>query len=502
MSSARHVGLFYEGEANLWRQVSLLLQRCVAAGGRWLYVADERRAEVIQGALSAAGADPAGGAIIPTAALHFRDPAISIAAITQALEQTIRRARERKPDGPLLLLIEMGWATRTPSSTLLLREYEAAIDALAASAGLTIVCLYNQSIMLDRQLLNGLHTHDAICGPAGNLQPNPYFVPPTIFAQRDERAQFHHWLSRLGAHASETPGVGPDPAAPSGQLQPIYHFEVSTPLLTSEGDERRWQIGSLGQLRISRMSGEPVAWAVPGGATYKTKTLFAYLLFRGEEGAPTSELADLLWPEAASLQQSLNRLYHTVRCLRQALSPDLPVSRESPFILHRDDRYFLAVPPGTWIDIPVFQEHCYRGNLHQQNQQWEQALHCYQAAKQLYRGDLLADLPAKYTDHLEHDWCWSRRYWFRNMYLKVLREMAAIQRQLGNIPEALALCDEALRMDPCADMLHQEKMRVLHAANRRDALHRQYRLYCKALKQFDMGEPTEATTSLYHTLSR
>lgn len=88
------------------------------------------------------------------------------------------------------------------------------------------------------------------------------------------------------------------------------------------------------------------------------------------------------------------------------------------------------------------------------------------------------------------------------MYLKVLHEMALISRETGDIPAALALCDEGLQIEPCSDMLHQQKMQALHAARRRDALHRQYRLYCKALAQFDMGEPTEATTRLYHILAQ
>src|SRR3972149_6823090 len=59
------------------------------------------------------------------------------------------------------------------------------------------------------------------------------------------------------------------------------------------------------------------------GVTLKTKTLFAYLLHCGQRGATAEKLADLLWPEANSTDQGLNRLYHTVHCLRMALSPEL-----------------------------------------------------------------------------------------------------------------------------------------------------------------------------------
>jgi hypothetical protein len=43
-------------------------------------------------------------------------------------------------------------------------------------------------------------------------------------------------------------------------------------------------------------------------------------------------------------------------------------------------------------------------------------------------------------------------------------------------------------------------MLALHAANRRDALERQYRLYLHSLERFGMGEPSSAVTGLYESL--
>lgn len=496
--TSRHLALFYESSAQLAHQLGALLKPFVATGGRWLYLSDAQALPAVRSTIAAAALDVESGILLAPLAGSAREPAARITSLVGVIAQAAAELR-RNHHGPLLVLVELSRAFDAATLTTHLREYEAAIDTLAATATLSVVCLYNQLTLLDRQLLIGLHTHAAICGYDGGEHANPYFVPPAIFARRDERAQFEHWLDQIGTQAP--PSATPEPRQPSGQLQPIYHFEALT-LPLADDAHPRWQITSLGQLRVHRANGEQVSWAVPGGATHKTRTLFAYLLFCGSAGAPTSELADLFWPDASSLTQSLNRLYHTVRCLRQALSPSLPASRESPFVVHRDDRYLLLVPPGTWLDLPVFQEHCYRANQHVAHGRHEQAIECYRFARQLYHGDLLADLPSKYTDHTEHDWCWSRRYWFRSMYLKVLHELATSYRHIQNIPEALAVCDEALRLEPCSDLIHQEKMRALHIANRRDALHRQYRLYCKALEQFGLGEPTEATTRLYYELSR
>jgi hypothetical protein len=49
-------------------------------------------------------------------------------------------------------------------------------------------------------------------------------------------------------------------------------------------------------------------------------------------------------------------------------------------------------------------------------------------------------------------------------------------------------------------MAHQEMIRIFHAAGRRDALQRQYRLYVQALEQFEEGPPSPATQALYQSL--
>jgi two-component SAPR family response regulator len=47
----------------------------------------------------------------------------------------------------------------------------------------------------------------------------------------------------------------------------------------------RWKIRCFGRLRIYRNDGSQVKWDAPGGATRKSKTLFAYLLQKGGDGA-------------------------------------------------------------------------------------------------------------------------------------------------------------------------------------------------------------------------
>ena len=105
----------------------------------------------------------------------------------------------------------------------------------------------------------------------------------------------------------------------------------------------RWKIRCFGRLRIYRNDGSQVNWEIAGGATRKTKTLFAYLLQKGGHGAgtdgrrvvgrtrpkPGRELVDHQLADAG--KQRWKQVQYPVlleNALRQliAVSPDLQTS--------------------------------------------------------------------------------------------------------------------------------------------------------------------------------
>ena len=93
------------------------------------------------------------------------------------------------------------------------------------------------------------------------------------------------------------------------------------PIAAHVDRRERWKIRCFGRLRIYRNDGSQVKWDAPGGATRKEQRRCLLTCCRkAATGAATDELADLLWPESDSIETARNRLYHTVRCLRQALS--------------------------------------------------------------------------------------------------------------------------------------------------------------------------------------
>ena len=106
----------------------------------------------------------------------------------------------------------------------------------------------------------------------------------------------------------------------------------------------------------------------------------------------------------------------------------------------------------------------------------------------------------QYTENVDKDWCWSRRYWLQEMYLKMLTYMAGTFRRRNDVPRALGYCEKVLRIDPCSERAHQEMMRIFHVSGRRDALDRQYRLCFQALERYDGRAPSPATQALYQSL--
>jgi two-component SAPR family response regulator len=143
-------------------------------------------------------------------------------------------------------------------------------------------------------------------------------------------------------------------------------------------------IGPLTESTQNRLSR---AVPVPGGAE------------RSSKRPPGKEIADLLWPQADSLSKSLNRLYHTIHCLRMALSPDLKCSRTSPYVIGHDHHYHLLLPEGTWVDVPTFEQFCRRAEKLLKADQLEEALACYVSAERLYTGSLLSDIPVEYAEN-------------------------------------------------------------------------------------------------------
>lgn len=408
----------------------------------------------------------------------------------------LARVRALPDPQDTILVVDMAWGLDTASATANFESWMSVAVEVSLSTGTTIVSIYNRGLLIDEHLLAALRGHPKILAPEGVLA-NPHWLPPAI-AQATLREQVNHWL---GGIAPSLIRLNPNAARHAAEgADPMWLIRRGDDGGTKAEDGReRWKIRCFGRLRVYRADGSQVQWAIGGGATLKTKTLFAYLLQQGGKGARTDDLADLLWPEADSIATGRNRLYHAVRCLRQALAG--PRDGAGDGHLLRDGESYVLVPPDrSWLDISSFEQLCRQSQSHIKAGDLDEALICLQAADRLYTGDLFEDIPSEYVDDTERDWCWTRRYWLRDMFLKVQRDAARIYRQRGEHSAALNHCKKALAIDPLAEFAHEEAMQVFAAQNRREAIERQYALYLKSLSRFDDRPRSEELTRTYRSL--
>jgi DNA-binding SARP family transcriptional activator len=435
---------------------------------------------------------------LPLGEAGFLQDPVSFRAVMRRLCEHFDAFVARSGKAGACLVVDMSWALASHTAAANFQDWMAVAEALVERLAVPVISVYNRKLLIDEQLLSALHGHPKILSATG-VKSNPFWLPSETLSRGTLRQQIDHWLMALS----------PDLAVPHGQ-PPCHAAEGANPMWllrrgAEDGGSRDrdiqgpWRIRCFGRLRVSRNNGEEIVWDAPGGATRKTKTLFAYLLHKGGDGAEAEDLADLLWPDAASREAARNRLHHTVRFLRRALAPDANAEQEGH--LWRDgSRYILSPPERSSLDISSFEQLCRQSIAHIQAAFLDEALLCVLAAERLYTGDLFADIPVAYVDDSSRDWCWSRRIWLREMFLKVQRDAATIYRRRQDYSSALAHCQKALAIDPLCEIAHEEAMLIFDAQSRHDAVDRQFKLYMRALGHFDDRPLSKTLQTTYDTI--
>lgn len=514
-----HICVLYEGDDDLDCKFKMLVGDAVSAGLRWIDFASAGMPPT-GGARLADDVRSSGSEIDSSALFDLNGPPICISGVIEKLRGLGAQAVSDGYRG-LLVLIDMSWMIESPSGLANHGELEAALHRLATSAPIRIASLYNRAIFPAKILLDALRTHATVLDDRAACS-NPHFLPPEVYLSGNAEQKLERWLLTLRGWSAGLANANSRADENEASIVPVNVNGASLGVSNADhagnrsrkGDAhkmvtksapavlalKRWNVRCLGDLRVYRHDDQPIAWNRCGGATYKTKTVFAFLLQKGAQGASVEEIADLLWPAAIDLTQSLNRLYHTIHCLRLALSPDLSSSRNSPYVVSRNRRYYLMLPEGTWIDVPVFEQFCRQGEKLLNAGDVDQSLVCHMAAERLYTGSLFSDVPVEYVENREIDWCWSQRFWLERIYLKMLTYMAIICRRRDDQKAALQYCERVLKIDPCAENAHQEAMRIYRDAGRTDAIERQFRLCRESLKRFEDRQPSASTITLAREL--
>jgi DNA-binding SARP family transcriptional activator len=390
------------------------------------------------------------------------------------------------------LVVDMRWAISNMEALRSLEQWGSLAERLSTELCKPIISVYDHDLLIEEHMQTVLRVHSKFLAPSG-IYDNPYWLPAKLLntAALDEQLAFmlgrvvpDHKGLQLRRKTGEMFAHGATPSWLPKTDVALGASSVST----------RWQIHCFGHLRVS-IAGQNIDWRIAGGAPKKSQTLFAYLLQCGAKGANAEQISELLWPDEASDTIKRARLHHTIAMLRKTLG--LPHS-----VIRAGDSYRLNAPPGSWIDINTFEQMCRRGLALFKNDELEQALRVYFNADQLYAGDLFDNLPRRYVESENDNWCLPRRMWLREMALKLQNNLTSVLMRMGRTREALDHCLKALVIDPASEAANEVAMQIFAIQGRDDAVHRQYKQYQQAVKTMGETESAELRTKFRSLISK
>lgn len=230
-------------------------------------------------------------------------------------------------------------------------------------------------------------------------------------------------------------------------------------------------IRCLGPFELYRMGSQ-----IMPDMVQRRKALELLKILLSHDGRPVTKdtLIELLWPEVEP-KAGAGRLHVVIHALRRLVEPP-GHGGKWVFIHHEGSRYYFNTQAHCFIDVEEFKKLVDLGHKGEQRGNTKSAIHAYEAAVQLYRGDFLEDEP--YVD-----WCWMAREHFRETCLNVLKRLASLCAKAGDSEQSMKHLRRALRIDPPREEVHRELMRSLWAARRRDEALRQYEVCRELLKR-------------------
>jgi len=217
-------------------------------------------------------------------------------------------------------------------------------------------------------------------------------------------------------------------------------------------------------------------------------TLLKYLITCRGHAVPRERLMECLWPEGDE-HHGRDRLkvtlYYLRNQLREAGIADEVVETVGHAYLLRGDK--------IWLDADVFELSIFEGTSLMEQGNWDEAMHCFEDAHRLYRGDYLEDEPYE-------DWCAEERERLRELYLNMLAKLAQCYVEGGGFFKAVQVCRSALTCEPCREYFHRMLMVYLTQSGQRDQAITHYKDCQRILKQELGVEPMTETQKIYQQI--
>ena len=217
-------------------------------------------------------------------------------------------------------------------------------------------------------------------------------------------------------------------------------------------------------------------------------TLLKFLVARLGRPVHRETLSEFFWPDIDE-DRAWKRLKVTVHFLRQRLR----AAGIDENIVETVDKTYALRRDAVWVDSVAFERCVAEGAALQSRQRWDKALHCYEEAQHLYRGDYM-------EEDIYADWCAAERERLHEIYLEMLAGMADCHAENGHYAEAVQVCRTALVRDPYRESFHRTLMEYLVRLGRADWAMAQYHR-CRRLLADGLGvEPMRETLRLYRQI--
>lgn len=191
------------------------------------------------------------------------------------------------------------------------------------------------------------------------------------------------------------------------------------------------------------------------GRSKKLWLLIEYLVtFRGKE-ISQNDLIDLLWPEEydGNPANTLKTLVHRARTLIAGLD----YTDVKNIIIYRRGTYAWNDKLDMIVDLDVFEEYIHEAA--DKGISLERKLSALMNAIDMYKGDFLPKLSGE-------SWVVPITTYYHSMYIKAVHDLVDILTNIRNWDEIVRICQNAIKIDPYDERLHQHLIQALvHTKN-------------------------------------
>jgi DNA-binding SARP family transcriptional activator/LysM repeat protein len=245
---------------------------------------------------------------------------------------------------------------------------------------------------------------------------------------------------------------------------------------TSTGPDRLIDIRCFGEFTVSH-----AGQVLSPQRNMKSWEVLAFIASQPNGMVAKEKLLALIWPEVG-FEEADNRLDQVLFKLRSTVARQVPAA----------DRRFVRIEGGfckldaelVSCDVQQFAMLCQKATQPDR----AAAKHAAEQARQLYRGDLLVEMPYPWL-HERSESGLSLQERYRNDYYGLTAELARLYREDGHPELAVPMYKELLRREPTLEDVVRSLYRCYAAMGDRAALVQEHRHLQEALSDMFNGDP-------------